>query len=364
MRIAFIIPRFGAGGAERVGSLLCNAWASAGHRVTAITFEACGAEPAFPLDRRVEVRQIDALNTSETALLRIATNIRRLRVLRKAIQTVGPDVIVTFTTEANVVALWAAAGLAIPILVSERNQPDRPGLGQWRALARRLSYPFADGIVVQTDLIADWARARFRVPVRVLPNPVRLPREHKKCRSEGDMKQVIAVGRLVRQKGFDVLIESFAKIADRHPNWRLQIYGEGVERESLQAQIRKSPCPGRIQLMGLADDMNEVYASANLFVLSSRYEGYPNVLLEALAAGCPVVATNCPGATREILRAGRYGVLVDTEDLNALADALNRVLSDETLRSSLGCQAREAVAELDVDAVASRWVDLFNELRG
>jgi len=362
MRIAFIIPKFGVGGAERVGSLLCNAWAAAGHRVTAITFEAQGAEPAFALDPRVAVCQTDVLNTSDKTLLRMATNVRRLSRLRDTLKKLSPDVIVSFTTEANVVALWAAAGLDIPVVISERNQPERPGLGQWREMVRRLSYPLAAGIVVQTEAIASWARQRFGVPIEVLPNPIRLSVPSKTPSSSGETKRIIAVGRLVRQKGFDVLIESFGKIADRHPDWMVLIYGEGAERKALEAQIRNTPCAERIRLMGLADNIDRAYADADLFVSSSRYEGYPNALLEALAAGCPVVAANCPGATSEILRCGRHGLLIEPESVDALKAGLDRMMSDEELRTTFAAHAREAVSELDASVVGQRWLDLLSSL--
>jgi hypothetical protein len=194
MRIAFIIPKFGIGGAERVGSLLCNAWVAAGHRVTAITFEAKGVKPAFALDPRVAVCQTDALNTSDKALLRMTMNVRRLSLLRDALKELRPEVIVAFTTEANVVALWAAVGLDIPVIISERNQPERPGLGRWREIARRLSYPFAAGIVVQTEAIADWARQRFSVPIEVLPNPIH-PSTYW-SRASRRLRTAIQIGRL------------------------------------------------------------------------------------------------------------------------------------------------------------------------
>ena len=362
MRIAFILPHFGTGGAERVASLLCNYWVEQGHLVTAITFEAPGTRSAHPLDNSVVRCQTDVLNRSQALLSRLAINARRLSRIRSTIKASEPDVIVAFTTEANVVALWSAFGLGIPVIVSERNQPDRPGLGRWRHLARRITYPMAAGVVVQTETIAKWAKQRFRVPVHVLPNPVRLSAQPEVREDSQAAKRVVAVGRLVRQKGFDLLIESFARIAARHPNWTLAIYGEGDERTALEAQIRCSSCADRIKLPGVCNEIEKVYADAGLFVLPSRFEGYPNALLEALAAGCPVVATNCPGASSEILDGGRYGLLVEPENVGALTLALDRMLSREDLRARFANQARKAVSELDVANVGSRWLGLFSSL--
>src|SRR5581483_11320557 len=132
MRIAFVIPTLRAGGAERVASLLCNFWVERGFPVAVLTFEAPGADAVCALDARVVLRQLDLLNQSRNPLSILATNRRRLRRLRAALQEFKPDAVVAFTTEANVVALWAAAGLGVPVVVAERNQPDRPGLGPVR----------------------------------------------------------------------------------------------------------------------------------------------------------------------------------------------------------------------------------------
>ncbi len=363
MRISFVIPTFRAGGAERVASLLCNFWVERGFPVAALTFEAPGAEAVCALDERVVLRQLDLLNQSRNPLSIIATNRRRLRRLRAALTEFKPDAVVAFTTEANVVALWAAAGLGVPVVVSERNQPDRPGLGLIRRVLRRLSYPRAAAIVVQTEAIARWARRRFRVPVVILPNPVRLAgAAGALAPGEDAPKRLIAVGRLVRQKGFDLLIAAFATIAGRHPDWMLAIYGEGAERARLEAQIAACGLSDRVVLKGVCKQMEGVYAGADVFVLPSRFEGYPNALIEALAAGCPVVATDCPGATAEILGRGRFGMLVPPEDADALAAALDRVMSDAALRARYAAQAREAVSELDVGTVGGRWLELLASL--
>ena len=361
MRIALIVPHFGTGGAERVASLLCNYWVDQGHSVSAITFEKPGAESSYPLDRRIFVRQTQTLNASSNLPARLTTNVRRLFRIRAALTAFAPQVIVAFTTEANVVALWSALGLGIPVIVSERNQPDRPGLGIWRRLARRLSYPIAASLVVQTEPIARWAEERFRVPIHVLPNPVnRLTSQI----SSHSGKHIVGVGRLVRQKGFDLLIDSFAKIAPRHPEWTLKIYGEGSERLALEARVERYGLIEQIKLPGVCKNIGDVYADAGLFVLPSRFEGYPNALVEALAAGCPVIATNCPGASAQILGGGRYGMLVESENADALAVALDEMLSSETLRANFASQATKAVAALDTPIVGLQWLELLTSIAG
>ena len=167
MRIAFILPTFTAGGAERVASLLCNYWVEQGHDVTALTFEGVGDERVYHLDDRVTLRGIDALNRNRRLASRVGTNLRRLSRLRAALKAFKPDAIVAFTTEANVVAIWSALGLGVPVVVSERNQPDRPGLGPFTRAVRRVSYPLAAALVVQTEAIAQGvARTLWRSRAR------------------------------------------------------------------------------------------------------------------------------------------------------------------------------------------------------
>jgi glycosyltransferase involved in cell wall biosynthesis len=363
MRIVFAIPHFAQGGAERVASILCNAWAQQGHTVTAVTFEAPGDKQLYALGQNVNLYQISAINRSSNIASRLLTNARRLNRLRAIFRSSSPHVIVAFTTEMNVIALLSAYGLGIPVVVSERNQPDRPGLGPARRAARRLTYPMAAAIVMQTRKIAEWAEHKFEVPVHVIPNPVHLGGAVRRGRGAAGDKQIVAAGRLVKQKGFDLLVASFAEVAPKYPDWKLLICGEGPERGRLETLVRNVSLSDRVLMPGICNNMDKVLANATFFVLPSRFEGYSNVTLEALAAGCPVVATDCPGANAEILHGQRYGLLVPTEDKGALAEALDRMMSDVALRGRYAATAAQAVQHLDVDVIASRWLKLLSMFR-
>jgi glycosyltransferase involved in cell wall biosynthesis len=249
------------------------------------------------------------------------------------------------------------------VVVSERNQPDRPGLGKAHRLARRLAYPKARAIVVQTDSIASWAKARFSVPVQIIPNPVRLDSSEAR-REQGDVQWLVSLGRLTHQKGFDLLIKSFAALAAKHPSWRLAIYGEGPDRAQLERLRTISGCEERIVLLGLVKDSAEALGRASLFVLPSRFEGYPNALLEALACGLPVIATSCPGGTVEILANGAHGMLVPPDDVAAMTTALDAMMSTPDLRDAYAWKARRAVARLDITVISKLWLDLLASLRG
>jgi glycosyltransferase involved in cell wall biosynthesis len=363
VRIAFVIPSLGPGGAERVATLLANYWVGEGHEVVIATFDSPGDEPFFAVDPRVDVRGLSATNATRGLAVRLGTNAARLVRLRALLREVRPNAVVAFMTEANVVAIWAARGLGIPVVVSERNQPDRPGLGRFHKLARRLTYPAATALVVQSSDIASWARRHFRIPVHILPNPV-MPVANSPSHNPGGGHLLVSIGRLTHQKGFDVLLQSFAAIATKHPDWRLAIYGEGPDRSALERLRLESGCAGQIDLPGLAKDSAGPLHQASLFVLTSRFEGYPNVLLEALSHGLPVIATDCPGATREILAEGVHGMLVPPEDIAAMTAALDAMLSAAELREAYAAKARRAVAQLDVATVGRRWLNVLAELGG
>jgi glycosyltransferase involved in cell wall biosynthesis len=362
VRIAFVIPNLGPGGAERVATLLANEWNAAGNDVTLVTFDAPGAEPFFTLDPGVSLRQIEASAGPRGLSARLGTNVARVSRLRSVLKELHPDIVLAFMTEANVVALAASRGLALPVVISERNQPERPGLGRVHKLARRLTYPRAAAMVFQTDAIASWARSRYRAPIHVIPNPVRLGMGGAR-RKDGDVRWLTSLGRLAHQKGFDILIKSFAAVASKHPQWRLVIYGEGPDRPLLERLRAESGHADRILLPGLTKDPARALSNASLFVLPSRFEGYPNALLEALAQGLPVLATACPGGTVEILANGVYGMLTPSDDMVALTTALDAMLSAPDLRDAYAWKAPRAVAGLDVATVGKRWLDLFAGLK-
>ena len=364
MNIAFVIPTLGPGGAERVASLLCNFWAAQGHAVSLVTFEAPSSEPFHDIQDKVAIYRLNACNSTCGVASFTRTNVRRIVRLRRVFRRLHPDVIIAFMTEANVIALCAAQGLGVPIVISERNQPDRPGFGRAHRFARRMTYGRADALVVQTTQIGAWAKARFQIPVFVVANPVSPKKkgaETTRFKPENE-KQLMSIGRLTHQKGYDILIKSFSALAEQHPRWGLRIYGEGPERACLEELIKGSGLEGRIQLPGLRRDAAAALAEASVFVLPSRYEGYPNALIEALAYGLPVIATDCPGANAEILANGDYGMLVPVDDVAALTAALHSMMSAPNLRAAYSLRAREAVANLDLGIIGRRWLELFGEV--
>ncbi|MGI5489176.1 glycosyltransferase family 4 protein [Microtetraspora malaysiensis] len=175
-------------------------------------------------------------------------------------------------------------------------------------------------------------------------------------------KTVIAVGRLTYGKGYDLLIRAWAHVAARHPDWTLRIFGDGPRREKLQASIDKRELTGKVLLMGSVSDVGPELAKASLYVLSSRGEGLPMVILEAMSKGVPVVSYDCPTGPAELITHGHDGLLVKPQKIHAMADAICTLIEDEELRRTFGANALEKAARYDLDVIGARWEELLHGL--
>lgn len=341
MRICLVINSLRPGGAERVAANLTNEWTRAGHEVSLITL-APTALDFYGLDSRIDRRALDIMGQSKGFVSSIVANVSRLRRLRQELRTIRPDVIVSFIDCMNVLVLIAAAGLGIPVVVSERTDPRMAPLGPiWETL-RRLTYRRATALVVQTQSVAKWARNLVDSQrVVIVPNPIMescFQVERKGCVGT-HVRRVVAVGRLSPEKGFDILIEAFERASTPHPDWSLVIVGEGPLASTLRAQADGTHCAGRIEFAGLIRTPEELLADSEIFALSSRLEGFPNALVEAMACGCCVIATDCPSGPAEIITGGIDGVLVPVENVEALARSLDALMTSGADRRRLGAAA-------------------------
>jgi glycosyltransferase involved in cell wall biosynthesis len=171
------------------------------------------------------------------------------------------------------------------------------------------------------------------------------------------------MGRMTEQKGFDLLLEAFARVAARHTEWQLEIWGEGPLRSELERVRERWRLSGRARFPGRTEDAYGVLRAADLYVLSSRYEGFPMVLCEAMAVGLPVVAFDCRTGPREIVRDGVDGLLVPAGDIDALARALDRLMGDVEARARLGARAPEVCERFGLARVLALWDQVFDAAR-
>lgn len=351
-RIVATIGTMGAGGAERVLSLLANGWAARGDRVTLITLD--DAPSFYALHESVERLGLGMTGASRGPLRRVYAVARRASALRAAVAKARPDVCLTFIDRHNVLVLVATRGLGVPVVVSERIHPghlDPPG---W-SMMRQLAYRSADAIVAQTERTAGVLRSWGGPPVHVIANPVQDPGP---VEGGGGARRFLAAGRLVHQKGFDLLLEAFARLVA--PGWSLHIHGDGPDRRALEVRARRLGIAERVVFHGATSALAQSMAQADVFVLSSRFEGFPNVLCEAMALGLPCVATRCPTGPEELVQDGVDGLLVPTEDARALSEAMARLAGDAALARRLGQAARGIRERLALPVVLARWDAVFD----
>jgi GalNAc-alpha-(1->4)-GalNAc-alpha-(1->3)-diNAcBac-PP-undecaprenol alpha-1,4-N-acetyl-D-galactosaminyltransferase len=359
-----IISSLSSGGAERVISRMANYWVKQGWEITLLTFDDGTQSPFYQLEEQVRHLPLGIAAASANPIAGVLNNITSIQTLRAAIVDSHPDVVISFMDRTNVITILATRGLNIPILVSERNDPEMLSPGRMWETLRRWTYPFADRITVQTERAGKYF-PKLHDRVMVMPNPVVLPPAEiteLTMHLQGD-KNLIAVGRLDPQKGFDLLLRAFAKLANQYQTWNLTILGEGELRADLETLSSELGLQDRVQLLGRVSNPHLYLNQADIFVMSSRFEGFPNALCEAMACGLPVISTDCRNGPREIIRNGVDGILVPTEDFVSLAVAMEQLMTNENERKCLADRAGEVVQRFSMEKIMAMWETLIDEVR-
>ena len=359
-----MIHSLGPGGAERVMTLLANSLVSRGHDVHLLTLTQ-GEDDFFSPVAQVKRIRLALMGDSPSFATAVYANIRRIMAIRREITKLSPDAVVSFTTGVNVLALIACIGRKIPVIVSERVDPRAHVLQPSWQFLRDLTYRRAETIVVQTKASADWFRARVpsKVEIAAIPNPVAVGADTAIPGLPVSKPYFLAMGRLVPQKGFDLLIRAFQLVADDPLRINLIIVGAGPERTPLGRMVAERGLQDRVHVLEPIKEAAALMSQAHAFVLSSRYEGFPNVLLEALAGGIPVVATDCPSGPREILEDGRYGLLVPPENPDALAAGMLRIANDTVLRQQLSSAGAKRIEAYSPEVIVKEWERVLGRRR-
>lgn len=371
MHLALVISSLGPGGAERVMSSMANYWSRHGLEVSLVTLDSADSDH-YPLEPSVHRIALGLYKGSGNFVDGMVNNLRRARRLREAIRNLNPDVVISFLETVNVLTILATRYLGMKVVVMEHTSPENHQAGLFWNTMRRLTYPFATRVGVLTERSRHWAeRLVDRAKVFVMPNAISIPPSNDVA--GGDLKAIaglpdqsrvlVSMGRLGPEKGFDLLIEGFAKVSAQHPDLHLVILGEGAERKSLE-QLRASlGMDGRIHLPGRVSNPMHYLRQCELYVMSSRYEGFPMALCEAMASGLPVISFDCPTGPGEIIRNDVDGILVPPGDLQGLASAIHRLLSDESLRRALGARGSEILDRFSEERIMGDWTRLLAGLR-
>ncbi len=361
-KIAFHLNCLEQGGAERVVSNLANRFAREGYEVLLAT-EWYG-DNEFQIDK--EVRRVHVgLREGDEGKSRIAQFLLRVKYLREFMERERPDILIAFAQRANYRALMAAPGTKVPVLISIRTDP----VGHYDAWSDKvqipLLFPRAAGCVFQTEGQRDFFAPYLQKNSRIILNPI-----HEKYigvpEPENRKKEVVQSGRLVDFKNQPMLLEAFMEVHKKHPDYVLKIYGgdsfDGT-KEILESIIEKNGAWDYIHLMGASDCLEKDLIDAAVYAFSSDWEGLPNALLEAMALGLPIVATDCPcGGPRTVMEDGVSGLMVPIKDPKAMEEGINRLIENPQLGQRLGRNARKIGEIANGTAVFEQWRDYIEEI--
>lgn len=364
MKVVMLTSSLGAGGAERVASTLCNEWVRQGHEVTLIATFSGGGVAFYPVSALVNVIFLADLVPARRKSL--SSYWQRLFILRKIILSNSTDVVVSFLPNVNIAAIFATAFTKVPVVISERRDPASQPTSRFWEFACATFYRFSDAVVVQTDSVLHRIGDLYPSLKRVvcIPNPLPQKVEQFLCSDKAKSRRVLlSLGRLAPEKQIEHSVKAFAALANTHEAWDLHVYGDGPAHAGLVSLVGELGLQGRVVLMGKTTEPWDVMAKADAFVMTSRYEGFPNALLEAMGVGLPCVVYDCPSGPHEITRGGQDALLVPLNDQVGLTEALQRVVGDAALRQDLGCRARASVlARYELKAVLCQWDEVFRQV--
>ena len=345
-RYIFFCAALDQGGAQRVISILSQQLAEQGKNVEILLYYK--QEIFYDIDERVKITSVEG----ETHTRNLVCN---LLWMRKYFRN-HAELVCSFLSSFNMLVLVATRGLGIPIIVSERTDPLRKPWGYRQV--RDFLYGFADALVTQTEISRAYFAARTKSRCVTIDNPINPQLHVGAALSTSKEPVIVSVGRLEPVKNQALLIRAFKRVKKRFPLYKLIFYGEGAYRRNLERLRDELDLQDAVVFAGEVKDIFEEISSAEIFVLSSDFEGMPNALLEAMCLGLPVISTKVSGAV-EVMEDGCNGLLVDMRDEKGLVDSLAKLLEDEKLRNELAENAVKMAGRLDIRAVISAWNEVF-----
>jgi len=360
--IAFTIHSLNAGGSERVVCALANELIKH-YNVKIICLE--NSKPFYELDPKIKLLSCELrVSKDQTKIASIKNHKNTVKKISTYIKNESIDLLIGFTTSVNVLSLMAAKLNRIPIIISERNNPvaDPPNL-LWKSL-RNVFYRFAQALIVQTSSSKlFFSKIISPQKIIIIKNPIDplLASKRKRESKSSSHKTILTVGRLDANKSQDLLLKAFAKIKDKHL-WKLYIVGEGKNMEQYKTLAKQLQIDSYTHFEGNVSNIYDYYNHASIFVFTSKSEGYPNALSEALFFGIPCISTNCLFGPSDLITHEKNGILIDVDDQKMLEHQLKRLMADENLRAKLSNNAIEKSKKLNMRLISSLWIKQINKL--
>ncbi len=357
MRIFFLGGNFDlSGGTERVTSVVANGLLRFGHDVTILSTQG-GLSPFYNFDTRIRVRTLFPV-----AGRNIARAPQLIYRLRKVLVREGADVLVVVESMLALFSVPALAGLAIKHVCWEHFN-FKIDLGRYgRRLARRLAGRYCDVVITLTEADREfWIQgANPRARVITINNPATFPVQYSHQPSQ-ESRVVLSVGRLVAQKGYDLLLMAWRGVVAKEPEWRLRIVGDGQDKDALVALSVHLQVKDSVDFVGVTSDIQDHYRESAIYCLSSRFEGFGLVLTEAASFGVPIVSFDCDAGPSEILR-GTGSILVPVGDVAALCEALLALIRNPTERYRISELLRKRAEEFQPEKLMEKWQALLVEI--
>lgn len=348
-RVVFFIATLDNGGAERVVSILTQHLVRLGIPVKIVLYY--DSALFYDIHPDVQITYVER----ETHSKNLLKNILWLRRYCKE----QADLVISFLAQFNMVALAALFGTGIPVVVADRNDPRHMPTQAPVRVARNLLYHLANTVVVQTQHNKAYFSKALQKKCKIIYNPVDLQDKKGLALRTEKKHRIVSVARLMKQKNQLMLIDAFARVKKDFPEYTLTIYGEGPFRSALEQRINELELNDSVMLPGKVRNVFECIADAELFALSSDFEGMPNALIEAMCLGMPVISTKVSGAT-DLIEHGRNGMLTDVGNADQMAECMRRMLEDHALRQSCAQNALEINSLLGVEKIVSHWLECFD----
>lgn len=332
-KFCLVLPSFSSGGQERVMSQLADYLVVQGHKVTLLLLTK--SNHFYKVDDRVDIIEPDYVLGTKS---RFYFTMKSFVFLRRNLKRLCPTAILSFGGKYNSFVLIASHRLGSNVFVSDRS---RPGIsyGFLQDLINPICYKWAKGIIAQTNEAKEYLLASTKHRnVRVIGNPIRsIPIGHHR------LSVVLSVGRLIPSKQHSTLIKNFCAVAA--DNWELWIAGDGPERSNLESLIDEGHLSCKVKLLGNVKDIDALYQKASVFAFSSKSEGFPNALGEAMSAGLPSISYDCPAGPADLIQHGKNGLLVPIGDESYYRECLQTLMNDAQLCQELSFHARQSISE-------------------
>ncbi len=346
-KILFVNSTLTAGGSERVMTLLANEFSKRDYDVSMVLLYK-NENDTYKLSDYVKLKRFNCEHR-----IKLVEKIKLVLELRKEIIANNYDYIVSFMQSINIITILATLGLNKKVIVSERCNP-KTQRGLIKKVLEKVLYRKSGYLVVQTEQVKEMFDKKIQEKSVVIPNPVDedIPSAFEGIRE----KRIVAVGRLTKQKNFSMLIKTFQLFSNMHPDYFLEIYGQGPLKNELEELANTLGINDKVLFKGYVSNVREKMRAASLYISTSNYEGISNSMIEALAMGIPTICTDCPvGGAALMIKNNYNGVLIPVGDQDALLIAMNKIINDPNFMNKISSNALKIKQEYSIKKIADRW---------